>query len=81
MILHPGYEEADKEVDALEVWVEQNMSMERFKTRMNLENVVKPFRHEKADDPELSQEEKYSSLADFDHEGRLKVSLRLVGHA
>lgn len=43
-------------MDAIEVWVEQNMSMERFKTRMNLENVVKPFRHKKADYSELSQE-------------------------
>ena len=74
MILHAGYEQADREMDAIEVWVEQNMSMERFKTRMNLENVVKPFRHKKADYPELSQE-KQSSLADFDHESRLKVGL------
>lgn len=81
LILIPGHEAADKEVDALDERVTKGMSpktvmasilsnkdvedMERYRLCLNLD-LVKPCRHRNASDGELSLWQKHDLMTNFD---------------
>jgi len=67
LVLRPGYEAADQEVDALEERIGRRTDLEDLRICRDWVNSAKPFRHQKTTGPELSWEEKIRLLTGFCH--------------